>query len=38
VALPHTHAVVLKGRPSGATHHIVWETLTHAETGAVGIP
>jgi hypothetical protein len=37
-ALPHTHAVVLKGRPTGATHHIVFETLTHAELGSVGLP
>ena len=29
-ALPHVHNVVVKGRPSGITHHIAWETLTHA--------
>jgi hypothetical protein len=38
IALPHTHAVILKERPAGATHHIVFETLTHAELGTVGIP
>jgi Alginate lyase len=36
-SLPHTNHVILKNRPSGATHHILWETLTHANLGNVGI-
>jgi hypothetical protein len=35
--LPHTLSVLLKDRPSGTSHHIAWETLTHAEVGKVGI-
>jgi hypothetical protein len=32
-------AVVLPGnRPTGVNHHMAWETLTHAEIGAVGLP
>ena len=38
VSLPHTKNVVTKNRPTGATHQMVWETLTHAEVGAVGLP
>lgn len=26
-----------KLRPTGVDHHMIWETLTHAETGSVGI-
>jgi hypothetical protein len=38
IALPHTRNVVIHARPSGATHHIAFETLTHAELGDIGIP
>ncbi len=31
VSLPHTKNVVEKNRPTGADHHMVWETLTHVE-------
>jgi hypothetical protein len=37
-ALPHTEALVLKIRPTGADHHMDWETLTHAEVASVGLP
>ena len=37
IALPETQRVVTKIRPSGADHHMQWETLTHAEVGSVGI-
>lgn len=37
-ALPKTEALVAKIRPTGADHHMVWETLTHAETGGPTIP
>src|SRR4029450_13615281 len=33
-ALPHTKAGVAKSRPTGATPHMVWESLTHAELDA----
>jgi hypothetical protein len=38
MALPHTAALIAKTRPSWADHHMDWETLTHAEIGAVGVP
>ena len=34
MSLPHVKNVVTKIRPVGATHHMVWESLTHAEVGA----
>ena len=36
--LPFLQAVILKNRPTGVNHHMAWETLTHAETGALGLP
>jgi hypothetical protein len=33
MSLPHVKAVVAKIRPVGANHHMVWESLTHAEVG-----
>jgi hypothetical protein len=35
--LPHTLSVIEQLRPTGATHHIAWETLTHGEIGNAGI-
>jgi len=37
-ALPKTAAVLPKNRPTGVNHQMAWETLTHAEVGAVGLP
>ena len=37
VALPNTEKLVGMIRPTGADHHMVWETLTHAEVGSVGL-
>lgn len=37
-AMPHTRAVVTKIRPTGANHHMVWESLTHAELDAPPLP
>jgi hypothetical protein len=34
VAMPHTKAVITKIRPTAANHHMVWESLTHAELDA----
>ncbi len=36
--LPKIAAVLPTNRPTGVNHHMVWETLTHAEVGAVGLP
>jgi hypothetical protein len=36
-ALPHVAGVIARVRPTGASHHMVWETLTHAEAGSAGI-
>jgi hypothetical protein len=37
--LPQTEKVILtRVRPTGAGHHIDWETLTHAELGSKGLP
>ncbi|HXA47959.1 MAG TPA: alginate lyase family protein, partial [Burkholderiaceae bacterium] len=36
-ALPQTLKVILRQRPTDANYHIDWETLTHADVGAVGI-
>jgi hypothetical protein len=38
VSLPNTKALVLKNRPSGVDHHMVWETLTHGDIAGVGLP
>jgi hypothetical protein len=36
LAMPQSKTVVGHVRPTGASHHMVWETLTHAETGVLG--
>ncbi len=36
--VPKIAAVLPTNRPTGVNHHMVWETLTHAEVGAVGLP
>jgi hypothetical protein len=36
--LPETLKLLQSIRPTDATHHMAWETLTHAEIGAVGLP
>lgn len=37
-ALPKMAAVLPQMRPTEGRHHMRWETLTHAEMGAVGMP
>ena len=36
--LPKMAAVLPGNRPTGVNHQMAWETLTHAEVGAVGFP
>jgi hypothetical protein len=36
-SMPHTLAFILSKRPTNRGHHIVWETMTHAELGSVGV-
>jgi len=36
--LPRMAAVLPTIRPTGVNHNMAWETLTHAEVGAVGLP
>ena len=36
-ALPQTEKLIGTIRPTGATHHMVWETLTHGDIGAAGL-
>jgi Alginate lyase len=37
--LPETEKLILsRARPTGASHHIIWETLTHASLGSKGLP
>ncbi|HLJ97996.1 MAG TPA: family 16 glycoside hydrolase [Gemmataceae bacterium] len=36
--LPKMKAVLPTVRPTSVNHHMVWETLTHAEIGPVGLP
>ena len=36
--LPKIAAVLPTNRPTGVKQHMVWETLTHAQVGAVGLP
>jgi hypothetical protein len=36
--LPKMAAVIPTIRPTGANHHMAWETLTHGEMGAIGLP
>ena len=38
VSLPKMAAVLPGNRPTGINHDMAWETLTHAEAGAVGLP
>jgi hypothetical protein len=38
LSLPHTKNVIAKVRPTGTGKHMIWETLTHAEVGSVGLP
>jgi hypothetical protein len=35
--LPQTQKLVGTIRPTGATHHMVWETLTHGDIGGAGL-
>jgi hypothetical protein len=35
--MPHTKNFIQTIRPTDADHHMVWETLSHAEVGAVGL-
>jgi len=37
-SLPKIAAILPTNRPTGVNHHMVWETLTHAEVGALGLP
>jgi hypothetical protein len=36
--LPKMAAVLPTNRPTGVNHHMAWETLTHGDVGAVGLP
>ncbi len=36
-AMPETLKLLQKNRPMGATHHMVWETLTHGDIGKAGL-
>src|SRR5262249_49026102 len=36
-SLPHSRSLVAKIRPTATKFHMVWESLTHAEVGSVGI-
>jgi hypothetical protein len=36
--LPKIAAVLPTNRPTGVNHHMVWETLTHAGVGDIGLP
>jgi len=38
LALPNSKTLVMKQRPSGADHHMVWETLSHGDIGGIGLP
>lgn len=39
IALPNMTRVIPTNRPTGAdNNHMVWETLTHGDVGAVGLP
>lgn len=37
-SLPKMAAVLPKVRPTAGHHHMLWESLTHAEVGSVGLP
>ena len=36
-SLPETKKLIQNIRPTDATHHMAWETLTHGDIGAVGL-
>lgn len=36
-SLPETQQLVQRIRPTGQTHHMAWETLTHGDIGGVGL-
>ena len=36
--LSNMAAVIPANRPTGVNHHLAWETLTHGDIGAVGLP
>src|SRR6185436_9913489 len=38
LALPNVKTLVAKNRPTATGHGMAWETLTHADVGAVGLP
>jgi len=38
IDLPRMAAVLPTNRPTGVNHHMAWETLTHGDVGAVGLP
>jgi hypothetical protein len=38
MSLPKMAAVIAQSRPTGVNHHMAWETLTHGDIGAVGLP
>ena len=35
--LPETQTLIKAIRPTGATHHMAWETLTHGDIGLAGL-
>jgi hypothetical protein len=37
-SLPNTKKLIQQIRPTRSDHHMIWETLTHAEVGSVGLP
>ena len=37
LALPATNTLITRIRPTSADHHMIWETLTHAQVGSVGL-
>jgi hypothetical protein len=38
IPLPKMAAVIKGNRPTGVNHEMAWETLTHGDMGAVGVP
>ena len=38
ISLPKTEAVIPGNRPTGVNHHMNWETFTHGDMGAIGLP
>jgi hypothetical protein len=38
IDLPKIAAVIPGNRPTGVNHHMNWETLTHGDIGAIGLP